>query len=31
VDGDNNQSWVFYSTGFLTCNEAVDALPVTPP
>jgi len=31
VDGDNNQRWVFYSTGFLTCNEAVDALPVTPP
>jgi hypothetical protein len=31
VDGDNNQSWVFNSAGYLTCNEAVDALPVTPP
>jgi hypothetical protein len=31
VDADDNQSWVFNSAGFLTCNEAVDALPVTPP
>ena len=31
VDADNNQSWIFNSAGFLTCNEAVDALPVTPP
>ncbi|NTU56141.1 MAG: SH3 domain-containing protein [Anaerolineales bacterium] len=31
LDADDNQSWVFNSAGFLTCNEAVDALPVTPP
>jgi len=31
LDGNGNQSWVFNSTGFLTCNAAVDSLPVTPP
>ncbi len=31
LDGNGNQSWVFYDTGFMSCNAAVDILPVTPP
>jgi len=31
LDGNGHQSWVFNSTGFLTCNTPVDILPVTPP
>jgi hypothetical protein len=31
VNGQGNQSWIFNSEGFLTCNEAIETLPVTPP
>ena len=31
VDADNNQSWVFSSAEFLTCNDALDGLPVVTP
>jgi hypothetical protein len=30
LDGNGNQSWVFNSTSFLTCNAPIDNLPVTP-
>jgi hypothetical protein len=31
IDAGNNQSWIFYDTGYLSCNGSVDVLPVTPP
>jgi hypothetical protein len=31
ADADDDQSWVFNSPGFLTCNEDVEALPVINP
>jgi hypothetical protein len=30
LDGNGKQSWVFNSTGFMTCNAPVNVLPVTP-
>ncbi len=31
ADGNGHQSWVFNSTGFLTCNVPVDTLPLSSP
>ena len=31
VDADNNKGWVFNSAEFLTCNEALDGLPIVAP
>jgi uncharacterized protein YraI len=31
IEGNDNQGWIFNSAEFLSCNAAVDILPVTPP
>ena len=31
VDADNNKGWIFSSAEFLTCNEALDGLPIVTP